>query len=72
MAADDIWGVPNPYATVALPYRYRVRVSPEPAGHTYTSFQHAASAAEELATGRRARVIYIEGDSPTLLADYRY
>lgn len=61
----------NPHATIALPWRYRVAVYPEPAGHTYTSFQHAASAAEDLATGRHARVIYLETDQPTLLADYR-
>ena len=61
----------NPRATVAQPWRYRVAVYPEPAGHTYTSFQHAASAAEDLATGRSARVMYLETDLPTLLADYR-
>ena len=61
----------NPHATIALPWRYRVAVYPEPAGHTYTSFQHAASAAEDLATNRHARVLYLETDQLTLLADYR-
>ena len=61
----------NPYATISLPWRYRVRVYPEPGGHTFSSFQHAASEAEDLATGRKARVLYIETDQPAVLADYR-
>lgn len=61
----------NPYATLAQPFRYRVRVSPEPSGQTYTQFQHAAICAEDLATRRRARVLYIEADVLSVMADYR-
>ena len=61
----------NPYANASLQWRFRVRVASEPGGTTYTSFQHAASAAKQLADDRRARVIYLEGEVPTLLADHR-
>jgi hypothetical protein len=61
----------NPYATVATPWRYCVRTYPEPQGQAFNSFQNAASAAEHLATERRSRVMYVEDDVPTLLADYR-
>lgn len=60
----------NPYLS-EVPWRYRVAVYPEPRGHTFTGFAPAASEAEELASTRRARVLYIEMQSATLLADYR-
>jgi hypothetical protein len=61
----------NPYATFPTPWRYCVRHYPEPQGAAFTSFQHAASAAEQDATSRNGRVIYIENQIPTVLADYR-
>lgn len=62
----------NPYALAAPPWRYRVTVFPDPSeGHVFTSFPHAASAAEQLATERHARVLYIEDDTSTTIADYR-
>ena len=61
----------NPYATSVAPWRYCVRVYPDPQGTAFTSFQNAASDAEHHASARHARVIYIEDDAPTVLADYR-
>ena len=61
----------NPYATVATPWRYCVRIYPEPQGHAFNSFQNAASDAEHLATARHSRVMYVEDAVPTLLTDYR-
>jgi hypothetical protein len=40
-------------------------------GNVFTSFQHAASTAEQLATDRRARLLFVEDDVTTLLNDYR-
>ena len=53
-------------------WRYRVRPFPS-AGDapTFNSFQHAASEAEQMATARQARVMYVEDDVPSLLVDYR-
>ena len=61
----------NPNTALATPWRYCVRVYPDPKGTAFTSFQHAASEAEHHATSHHARVIYIEDQVPTLLADYR-
>ena len=62
----------NPYARFPLPWRYRVAVRGETDGHhTFTSFQHAASEAEQIASKRNARVVYVEDEVPTVLADYR-
>jgi hypothetical protein len=61
----------NPRASAAMPWRFRVLVSPEPGGLVFTSFPHAASEAEQMAARRRSRVVYVEDDRPTLLADYR-
>ena len=52
-------------------WRYRVVVQGEPPGQTYTTFLHAAMRAEELAIERRARIVVVEDDVPSLLADYR-
>jgi hypothetical protein len=38
----------------------------------FMSFTHAASRAEELATTKRTRLVLVEDDIPTLLADYRH
>ena len=38
----------------------------------FMSFTHAASRAEELATTKRTRLLLVEDDIPTLLADYRH
>jgi len=37
----------------------------------FTNFTHAASRGEQLATVRRARLVFVEDDIPSLLADYR-
>jgi hypothetical protein len=37
----------------------------------FTSFQHAASDAEQLALERQARLFYVEDTLPALLSDYR-
>jgi hypothetical protein len=62
----------NPRAKFAQPWRYRVTVRGGAIGqHTFTSFPHAASEAEHLASTRNTRVVYIEDDAPTVLGDYR-
>jgi hypothetical protein len=61
----------NPMTTIPTPWRYCVRVYPNPHGDAFSAFQNAASAAEQLATERHARVLYVEDKQPTLLADYR-
>ena len=63
----------NQHVTV-LPWRFRVQVFPDPTKdrHVFNSFQHAAFAAEELASKARARVIYVEDHIPSVVADYRY
>ena len=62
----------NPYAAFAVPWRYCVRVYPEPQGTAFTSFQNAASEAEHYATLHHARVLYVEdNEAPSVLADYR-
>ena len=61
----------NPYTTSPAPWQYCVRIYPDPHGTAFTSFQNAASEAEHDASSRHARVIYIEDDAPTVLADYR-
>jgi hypothetical protein len=61
----------NPYATVATPWRYRVKVYPGLQGDAFNGFQNAASAAEQVATQRRVRIVYVEDDTPMIVADYR-
>jgi len=63
----------NPMASAPTPWRFRVLVSPAPSGGglVFTSFQHAASEAEQMAARGHSRVVYVEDDLPTLLADYR-
>jgi hypothetical protein len=62
----------NPFAQFPQPWRYRVVVRGEIGERpTFTSFPHAASEAEQIASQRAARVIIIEDDVPTVLADYR-
>jgi hypothetical protein len=63
----------NPATAVTEPqWWFRVRVHPEPYGQpAFTSLAHAASHAEQLAADRRSRVMFLEDDVPTLLADYR-
>jgi hypothetical protein len=63
----------NPYAVGLEPWQYRVQVYQDSQGHgqVFTAFQYAASEAERLATERFARVLYVEENTPTLLADYR-
>jgi hypothetical protein len=61
----------NPHAMFAVPWRYCLRIYPDPQGSAFTSFQNAASEAEHYATVHHARVLYVEDESPTVLADYR-
>lgn len=59
----------------ASQYRWWFRVSvylfPEADNRVFTSFHHAASHGEQLASQRRARLLFIEDGVPTLLNDYR-
>ena len=53
-------------------WRFRVYVYPDRSeGHTFNSFQHAASEAEHMGVQTNSRVIYIEDDVPGLMNDYR-
>ena len=53
-------------------WRYRVVTHPEHAvGPTFTSFAAAAGHGEYLATEGHARLMFVEDDVPSLLADYR-
>jgi hypothetical protein len=62
----------NPTATTSPPWRYRLRIEADsPESQTFNSFQHAASAGEQLAAERRSRLLYVEDDWLTLLADYQ-
>ena len=62
----------NPRAQFPQPWRYRVVVRGEMGERpTFTSFPHAASEAEQIASQRAARVIIIEDEVPIVLADYR-
>ena len=61
----------NPRAKFPQPWRYRVTVRGAVEHLMFTSFPHAASEAEHLASTRNARVVYIEDDAPTVLGDYR-
>jgi hypothetical protein len=58
----------NPRAQFPQPWRYRGEMGERP---KFTSFPHAASEAEQIASERAARVIIIEDDVPIVLADYR-
>jgi hypothetical protein len=62
----------DPHAPLSPQWRYRVTVFGRPKeAHTFTSFPHAASAAEQLASTHQVRVIYAEDGLHTVLADYR-
>ena len=53
-------------------WRFRVCIQGAAGSSQFVSrFPHAASRAEELATGKRTRLLLVEDDIPTLLADYR-
>ncbi len=52
-------------------FRVTVYLSPDGDGRVFTSFHHAASHGEQLASQRRARLLFIEDTVPTLLNDYR-
>ena len=55
----------NPRAQFPQPWRYRVTVRGTIEQYTFTSFPHAASEAEHVASTRNARVVYIEDGVPT-------
>ena len=62
----------DPHSSLSPQWRYRVTVFGRPKeAHTFTSFPHAASAAEQLASTHQVRVIYAEDGLHTVLADYR-
>jgi hypothetical protein len=54
-------------------WRYLVGTYPDRQGNVafFTSFSHAAAHAEQLASDTHARVMFIEDDMPTLIANYR-
>ena len=53
-------------------WRFRVCVQGvQNSSQFFTSFTHAASRAEELATAKRTRLVFVEDEIPSLLADYR-
>jgi hypothetical protein len=54
-------------------WRYRVSIHADARGQgqVFTGFVHAAAAAEQLGVQLRARVMFIEDEVPSLLADYR-
>ena len=53
-------------------WRYRVCVQGQPRTSQYfTSFAPAAGYAEELAQTRNARIMFLEDQVPSMLADYR-
>jgi hypothetical protein len=64
----------NPSPTVtSRAWRYRVALFPEsPENYRiFTSFQHAASAAEQIAAANNSRVLYVEDGVVSLLTDHR-
>lgn len=63
----------NPRPLSAVPqWWYRLTVAGELApGRVFTSFDHAASEAEEIAAKQRTRVIYLDRDDSSVLVDYR-
>jgi hypothetical protein len=62
---------PNPL-TREPQWRFRVCIQGTPgSSQFFTGFAHAASHADELATAKRARLVVVEDDIPSLLADYR-
>jgi hypothetical protein len=63
----------NPHPLTQQPqWRFRVCIQGVPgSSQFFTSFTHAASRAEELATAKRTRLVFVEDDIPSLLADYR-
>jgi hypothetical protein len=53
-------------------WRFRVAIHGMPGNaQFFSNFAHAASRGEELATGKRTRLLFVEDDIPSLLADYR-
>jgi hypothetical protein len=53
-------------------WRFRVCIhGADGRSHFFTSFAHAASLGEELATAKRTRLVFVEDGIPSLLADYR-
>jgi hypothetical protein len=61
----------NPLTTEPQ-WRFRVCIQGVAASSQFfTSFTHAASHAEELATVKRTRLLLVEDEIPSLLADYR-
>ena len=53
-------------------WRFRVCIQGEHGRSLFfSSFTHAASPGDELATAKRTRFLLVEDDIPTLLADYR-
>ena len=53
-------------------WRFRVCIQGEHRSSSFfSSFTHAASRGDELATAKRTRFLLVEDDIPTLLADYR-
>jgi len=63
----------NPKRASAAPqWRYRIRIHPDQhTGPVFNGFAPAASHAEQIASVRCARIVFIEDELPVILADYR-
>jgi hypothetical protein len=63
----------NPASRIDEPqWRFRVCIDgTRDSSELFTSFPRAASRADEIAAARRTRLIFVEDDLPSLLADYR-
>lgn len=54
-------------------WRYRVYIHNNRLdGQTFTTFLHAVTRAEDVASSLRVRIMFLEDDVPALLADYRH
>ena len=54
-------------------WRFRVCIQGVPgSSQFFTSFTHAVSRAEELASAKRTRLVFVEDEIPSLRADYRH
>ena len=63
---------PRPVITAERQWRYRVTVDGDPKhNHFFAGFVNAATYGEQLATERRSRLMFVEEDVATMLADYR-
>lgn len=63
---------PRPVITTEPQWRYRVTIQGDPKdSHLFTGFVNSANYGEQLATERQSRLMFVEEDVATMLADYR-